>query len=629
MKLLHILILSLLVSGISASTIAEKDIESKVNDVTVFIKGAQITRKKTVHINAGISILKFTNLSPFIDAKSIQVKANGALSVLSVNHQKNYLNEMKKSEALQTLEQDLETIDENLQLEYTYQNIIKEELDFLKENRNITGKNDQLSLTNLQQTSAYYGKRLTELKLKEIEHQKTIKSLNLERHKLLNQINAAAGKKEFPAGEVLVKVDVKQTGKVTLELSYLVDNAGWYPSYDIRAKNINEPVELIYKANVRQDTKVDWKDVKLTFSSSDPKISGVAPELKTYYLDYHLLPPSYKQSINEVSGRVVDESNAPIPGVNVVVLGTTIGTTTNMDGYYSITTPNNAAQLVYSFVGMNSKTLPISNQNMNVRLEHSALALDEVIVTGYGSENDFARALQGKVAGVSSRAKKEKSIKIRGMSSLAIPTAQVQKQTTVNFEIKTPYTIASDNKSYTVDMDAYQLASSYQYYCVPKVERDAFLLAQITDWKKYNLLEGEANIFFEDTYIGKTLLDVRYASDTLDISLGRDKQVVVTREKIKNYTTKQFIGNKKEESKAWKTLIRNTKNQTINMIVLDQVPVSSIEEIEVKIEDLSKGLLNTETGEVNWKFELESSSKKELELRYLVKYPKNQNLVIE
>ena len=104
---------------------------------------------------------------------------------------------------------------------------------------------------------------------------------------------------------------------------------------------------------------------------------------------------------------------------------------------------------------------------------------------------------------------------------------------------------------------------------------------------------------------------------------------MVTREKIKNYTTKQFIGNKKEESKAWKTLIRNTKNQTINMIVLDQVPVSSIEEIEVKIEDLSKGLLNTETGEVNWKFELESSSKKELELRYLVKYPKNRNLVIE
>ena len=98
-------------------------------------------------------------------------------------------------------------------------------------------------------------------------------------------------------------------------------------------------------------------------------------------------------------------------------------------------------------------------------------------------------------------------------------------------------------------MEFYDLPAFYQYYCVPKIDKDAFLIANIVDWEKYNLLEGEANVFFEDTYVGKTLMDVRYASDTLEISLGRDKKVSVNREKIKDFTNKQFIGNNKEETR--------------------------------------------------------------------------------
>src|SRR5690606_429416 len=123
----------------------------------------------------------------------------------------------------------------------------------------------------------------------------------------------------------------------------------------------------------------------------------------------------------------------------------------------------------------------------------------------------------------------------------------------------------SDNKSYTVDMESYELPASFQYYCVPKIDRDAFLIARIVDWEKYNLLEGEANVFFEDTYVGKSLLDVRYASDTLEISMGRDKKVAVNREKLKDFTTKQFIGNKKEETRTWKTTVKNNKTRPISM----------------------------------------------------------------
>ena len=65
------------------------------------------------------------------------------------------------------------------------------------------------------------------------------------------------------------------------------------------------------------------------------------------------------------------------------------------------------------------------------------------------------------------------------------------------------------------------IPADYQYKCIPKISEAAYLQAHITDFLQYNLLEGEANIFFEDTYIGKSILDVKYLSDTLTISLGK------------------------------------------------------------------------------------------------------------
>ena len=629
MEKIGILILGLIFSNLLFSQeIKVVEIKTDVNDVTVFIEGAQVIRKKNVDLTQGKSILKFVNLSPFIDPKSVQVKVEGELTVLSVNHQQNYLDKMERPKELQDLEKSLETIDSKIKQEGTFLSIIKEELAFLQENRAIGGRNEQISITNLQQISDFYSNKLTALKLKEIERNNTIEELNKQKTNIQNQIKTLSSKKEFPTGEILVKVDAKKNGNFSFEISYVVGNTGWFPSYDIRAKNINEPVQLIYKANVKQDTKEDWNNVKLKFSSSDPNVSGVAPELKTYFLNYNTTPPTYRPAANSVSGKVTDNKGEPLPGTTVVVQGTTIGTVTDMEGNYSITIPNNANQLSYSFIGYNSQTLPITGNVMNVAMEESVVAVDEVVVVGYGTQNKLSpsNVLSGKVSGVSVG---KSNMKIRGTSSLAIPTAQVENQTTVNFEIKTPYTIKSDNKNYTVDIEFYDLPAMYQYYCVPKIDKDAFLIAKIIDWEKYSLLEGEANVFFEETYVGKTLLDVRYASDTFEISLGRDKKVSVNREKIKDFTTKQFIGNKKEEIRTWKTTVKNNKNQEINMIVLDQVPVSTAEDIEVNVLNVSGAKRDLETGEIKWEFTLNPVDKKELDLKYSVKYPKLRNLIIE
>lgn len=629
MKCCKILLLALMSLSVLAQEKAEILLKTDVSEATVFITGAQVVRKKTIDIQIGKSTLKFTNLSPYIDGKSVQLKVNGEIMVLSVDFQLNYTDSLKHSSEQNKHTTRLEELNDKIEIEKANLSTINQELEFLNANKNIGGNAQGVNLTNLRETANYYRERISNLKLKEIGVRKNIESLSKEKVAIEKQLGLITNTRPTPSGEVLVKINSKAAVKCNLELSYFVNNASWYPSYDIRANTIEDPIELIYKATIQQNTKEDWKNIKLKISSGNPNLSNVAPVLKTYFLNYYTKPPKYDGTAlsNQISGRVLDQkSREPLPGASITIKGSTIGTVCDMDGNFTLSIPRSGEMLQISFIGYESQVLPISTNPMTVLLKENSNSLDEVVVVGYGVQKN---ALQGKLAGV----------QVRGISSTAdskpketnipVPVSQVENQTTVEFEIKTPYTINSDNKSVTVEMEKYNLPAQYEYYAVPKVEKSAFLLANVVDWEKYNLLEGEANIFFENTFIGKTVLDVRYMSDTLNISLGRDKNVVINREKVKEFNTKQFLGSKKEDTRSWKLSVKNNKKQKINFVLIDQIPLSTMSEIEVITENLSGGVLNKETGEVKWRIELLPGNKHEAELKYKVKYPKDRTLTIE
>ena len=160
MKALNLILFCLIFGNIFAQEITEKEIKTEVNEVTVFIDKAQVTRQKTVELNSGITILKFTNLSPFIDAKSVQVKASGDVTVLAVNHQLNFIVKLEKSEEVKKIEEKLDDLNGQIKLEETYLSILKEELSFLNDNRIIGGKNNELNISTLKEASEFYSSKL-------------------------------------------------------------------------------------------------------------------------------------------------------------------------------------------------------------------------------------------------------------------------------------------------------------------------------------------------------------------------------------------------------------------------------------------------------------------------------------
>lgn len=602
----------------------EKEISTQVEKATVFFDGAQITRTKNIEIPEGVTLLKFTTLSPFIDAKSIQVKAKGNFTVLSVNHQLDFIDEPEKSQKVVGLEDELKKLEKEIEKENTQLYIINDQIEFLNLNREIGGNNQNLKVAELSSAEAYYSKKMTELRFEKVAQKGKIEKLEEKEKNIENQLKTASSVDEFPNGEIWVKIESTQPCNGNFELNYMVNNVGWFPSYDIKSDGLDQPLEIVYKANLRQDTKIEWKDVRLTFASIAPKNSGVAPELKTYFLDYYSKPPVYKSEINSVSGYITDQNNEPLIGAAVLIENTSIGAVADANGYYSITIPDPESKLVFSYIGYESQTRRIEGTVMNVKLKESNVSLDEVVTVR--SMSTVSSALQGRVAGLSIEKKRFKS---KDKPSIAIPFEQIENSTSLNFEIQKPYSVKSDNKSYSVEMTTYEIPVTFQYYSVPKITPEVFLKAYVTDWEAYNFLEGEANIYVDGTFIGKSLLDNRFSGDTLEVSLGVDKNISIQRKKIKDLANRQFIGTKKEEVIAWKTIVKNSKSQTIDMVVFDQVPVSKKEEIEVDIENKSNGHLEEETGEISWTFELKPGETKELTLKYEVKYPKSKRLTIE
>jgi len=617
-------VLFVIVSLFTANAQINREITVKttVNDVTVFLKGAQITRKTSVSFPAGNSTVRFENLSPYVDAKSVQVKVDGEIMVLSVNYSLNYNDTIKLNEEVTAFVKQIDDIDEKIRAEQINLAIVEENISFMQSNKAISGSDRGIEYNNLKLTTEYYSQQITDLLRSQAEINHKIRLLNEEKTAIRRKIAAAGNVNPEPTGEIILTANSRTTLNVPVELSYYVENASWFPSYDIRARDITQPVELVYKANVMQNTREEWNNVSLKISSANPNLSNVAPQLRIYLLNYNTPPPRYNNNLsNTVSGIVTDTNRRPIVGASVIIKGTSIGTATDFNGHYSLAIPANGGELLVSFIGMITRTLPINNSNINIVLEEDNVSLDEVVVTGYGiamrESMDMAVTTRSPVN------------RAAAPTSVPIPVAQVENTTSVEFEIRTPYTIPSESKVTVVEMEHYSLPAEYEYYAVPKVDTDAFLLANIVDWEQYNLLEGEANIFFENTFVGKTILDMRNLSDTLSVSLGRDKNVSVRREQVRENTQTRFLSSRTETTRNWKITVRNNKRQPISMVLFDQIPVSTLSEIEVTPEVLSNGVLNRENGEVRWKFTLEPTQRTEFDLLYRVRYPRDRTLTVE
>jgi TonB-dependent SusC/RagA subfamily outer membrane receptor len=598
-----ILIICLLVSAIA---VAQKPIftSAKTKAATVYFSGAEITQSTSVNLPLGTSEIVIKNVADYLNENTVQIAAPKSVTVLSVQFSDNYISEYELDEsnpAIKKVQDSILYVQKELKKiqidKYSHQQTIE----MLDKNKEIRGANSGLNVAELMKLVEYYKSKRIELENavvllaeKETKWRKTLDELN-------NKLEINNQKEEkISEGKLILQVMNEVAGNVNLDISYITNSASWQPFYDLRAENITASIELAYKAKVTQTTGIDWKKVKLTLSSGNPNQNNVAPLLQAWFLSYG----KNKEFENRPNASVLASLQGTAPGLTVISSSGAPGSA-KFDGYIrGASSINGDTDPLIIINGIPSSNQDFKNLDQN-NIKSVNVIKDDAAISIYGNKGANGVVL----------------ITTKNMNDY---TTIEEQELNVSFDIDIPYDILSNGKAHSVSLKDIKIPATYKYYAAPKAEKEAFLLAELNDYAKYNLLPGEANIVFEGMYVGKTTINPNQTQDTLNLSLGRDKKISIKRERITDKSGTKFLSSYKEQTFTYDIIVRNNKKEEINMLLKDQYPLSTDKEITVELLDKDGAKANEETGILSWEIKLRPNETKKYRISYKVKYPKDK-----
>ncbi|MFT6747094.1 MAG: hypothetical protein ACJAZ2_001442 [Glaciecola sp.] len=526
MRKISLLLLSIVLFSVVGSA---QEFVSKIKDVTVFERGAQVGRDAKIKLSKGISQVVVKNLSRYVDANSIQAKVPGA-KIVSLTYSLDYLTDEESNAEKKSLETSLESLNYELKLLSNRREINQQELKLIQKNVDIKGQ-AVLDVADLEDFLIFYRSNLPLIKGSLLSIEQKEKKVRKEIKKLKNELRGLKSSSQKVFGKVEIELSSVVNATATLSLNYYVTNAGWSPYYNLRASALDAPIEMEFNAEVYQNTGVEWKGIQLTLATGTPHLDGNAPQLNTWYVNYQT--------------RIKGDSRFKLRG-----------SVQNAEAYSSADSDNLA---------------------------------------------------------VTKSFKSEEAILVENI-------------TFREYKINEPYNISSTGKRQRVEIKKHKLGAEYAYFSAPKMNNSAYLIAKVSDWAQYNILSGQTKIYFEDTYVGQGYIDAENTEDTLEISLGQDKNIVIERITKLDKSGKQFIGLKQSKKKAFDIVVRNNKKSAVKIEILDQIPVSKNNAIKVKLVESSSAKVNAETGELKWLLEIGAFGKETKSFEFEVTYPKNKKI---
>jgi uncharacterized protein (TIGR02231 family) len=537
----------LIASTLNAAAQKEITVASKLTNANVYYGfGAELTHTAKASVQNGSQEVVIENISNSIDPNTIQISVPENVVLLSYRFNTKTIVLTKPNPSIRTVVDSIKLFQKLLAAATNEATITADLLD--KTSRLIetysSSPNKNLTTAELIKLLDFYTNKVQSYRntLYTIQTRKEniteqLTELNTRIYQLRQENGGNASK---IVGELILQVMAQQVLTADIGISYFTQRAGWIPTYDMRVKSIDNSFKLAYKAAVTQTTGLDWKQVKLTLSTSNPNQGNVYPTLSPLFLQMYS-PQVYKE----------------------------------------MATRSAAA-------------------NYNRAQSMQKVELDAVVTTGYSANEE--------------------------KDDVSDYLTLNESQLNTSFEIDLPYDIPSDAKSYSVAIKEEKLNATYKHYAVPKLDKDAFLLAEISNWENLDLLPGDANIIMDNVYLGKSFIDPNTTMDTLNLSLGRDKRMAVKRVLVKEFSKSKVRGDTKTETFTYEITVRNNKNKEASMLLKDQYPISKMKDVVVKLEEKGDAEVNEELGTLNWKINLKPGESKKYKFSYSVTYPKDQKI---
>lgn len=538
----------------------EKLIKSKPEKIVVYTQGAQVHRTASVNLVAGQNTIVFTGLENCINAAAIQASGNGNFIIADIQHLVYYPEVVKaKLNGDVRYKKAIKNITDSIQ-EITY--VIEEvraKSDALVTEKNVLmsyglykGQTKKDSMPYLKEGLSFLREKLfninseyLKLKREKEKMESKIQTLNDRITAINNELSNQNqdGEVEVVDYRIIVNVIADQPMVASVNVNYYITNAGWTPSYDLRAISNEQSVKLTYKAQIYQQSGIDWNGVKLVLSTANPNRSYNIPNLSPWYLGY-----AYQYKNTNIK-KINSMYEQPV--------STTQKSIANTDSY-----------------------------SLSGRAE-----LDEA----------------------------------KDASSYTTVSENVIE---TEYEIKLNYTIPSDGKTHFAAILVKDLKTLYRYKAIPKLNNNVYLTAVLPDWEDAITMGGEASIYYDGSYVGRTSLSPGGTEDTIQLSLGIDKNIAIKRQKIKDKCSQKLLEENIVHQYTYEITIKNARSSKIEIDIEDQLPLTNDKNVSIERKELSGAKYDELTGILKWRLNVQAKDSKKVSLVYQIKAPKTMPISV-
>lgn len=552
-----------------------KNIQSDIDEVKLYLTAGEIKRNKEIKLKKGRNKVVFKGISAYVDEQSIQFKGDKNFTIVSISTEMDFFTTQFLNEEVNQLKDSLEFYQrENDKIESERAGI-NSEINVLNKNQYFGNSTERISIEELGKTADFFKSRIAkanqELKVLGYDFNRNMDEIN----KYKRQLAELNFKENERSNQIVILIDVENSTTLNAELRYLVSDCGWAPTYELIATSLKDPISLVYKAQVYNNTGNDWSKVKLTLTTNDPGQDASLPVLDRWNVNRSLI----RQNLQK--GYIAPKQNKRFSN--------------NSRAKSNVAQMNQRAYDTYVLGKKNAQSQGVVSNG------------------SYVYDDQRVRNFQTSIPGSENKV---------NFSSIQV------SQIAVDFPIDYPFSVPSDSRPYTVEIKNHRLEANFSHVAVPKMAKESFLLANIVGWQNLDLIPGKTQVYFGGNYVGNSYLSTENVTDTLKLSFGRDAKVLAHRKLISQTSQNILLSNDKKNVFEFEISLKNNREENVSLNVFDQIPISVSSEITVEAIEIDGAKLNPKNGELEWLVNLAAGEGKKINISFSVRFPKNQEFKV-
>ncbi len=638
----------------------EKTEPSRIQSVTLYSSFAYVTKNLRAKVKAGSSEIYLGEIPGRVAERTVSVRfpdSSKKIKVLGIRSKVRIERKARTKEIASLLKRQ-ETLNDQIELlSLEIQELIAEEKTIVKISpviRKEPSPQEEIAdpefLSGFQKQYHEYLNQLSLIRQKKLEVLDRVREEGLVVDARLDHLGRLEAKQKK---EIYLEVETSEDTETLIEYKYLISGASWYPKYSLQLTDESRNGQLSWFALVRNDTGEDWEKVKLFFTASNPDLDIDLPIVREWRIRTQVSVEDEKQQeaqdysnedINIAAAKERSEykkEEAPRKKSKRAA-SKTDGYAQNNTSAKNSQAPIKQSRQILQDNYSNRQNSIKTEDNLNQLKNDLANQQDNFNDGRYDQANYYGQEALKKFSKLSDFSRKELSsietyteeLLRKGsliLSSQKIPGGLIPPTLLEGFDYQytsgISETILSDRSFNKVFLKKKSLILSPGYFTSPLSGPGAYLTVETSNSEGEPLLAGPMEVFSGNTLLGNTVLSTSKPGERIRMELGQDRDILVNRRETSFEQKEGMISSRTKIKYKVSIEVRNRKKRNVTLTLIDRVPYTVDDSVEIKFEFGKDIPIKNEEGILTYNIELPSGGKKVIEFEYSVSHPSENRLI--